>query len=80
MNGTEAEMQELDARTGDGLEVRLLWSPGSTDVVVEIDDARRDERFSFCVAADRAFDAFRHPFAYADRAGQLGSSHELVTF
>jgi len=76
------ETRELDARSGDGLEVRLLWSPGNTDVLLEISDTRHDERISFHVAAHRAFDAFRHPFAYAARAGELDDAGEfaVITF
>jgi hypothetical protein len=75
------ETKELDARSGDGLEVRLLWQAG-TDVLVEILDARRDERVVFRVAAHRALDAFRHPFAYAARAGEPHDACELaaITF
>jgi hypothetical protein len=75
------EAKELDARSGDGLEVRLLWHSGA-DVLVEIVDARRDERMVFPVPAHRALDAFRHPFAYAARACEFDDAGELaaITF
>src|SRR5262245_56207965 len=46
MNPTSnlVETQELDARVGDGREVRLLWREGSTDVLVEINDSLRGAR------------------------------------
>jgi hypothetical protein len=68
---TETHRRELDARTGDGLEVRLLWPAGSADVQVEIVDSRRGELVVFEVPGPLALDAFRHPFAYAARAGAL---------
>lgn len=74
-------IKELDARVGDGLEVRLLWQ-GGPDVLVEITDARCDERLVFPVAAHQALDAFRHPFAYAARAGELDDACDVaaITF
>ena len=65
------EPRELAARVGDGVEVRLLWRPGSADVVVEVVDSRLGERIMLDVAGDQALDAFHHPFAYAARCGAL---------
>jgi hypothetical protein len=57
--------RELDARSGDGLDVRLLWNPADGSIVVTVDDARTEEAFVIAVAATDALEAFHHPFAYA---------------
>jgi hypothetical protein len=59
--------KELDARTNDGVEVRLLWHPTSNCVAVEVVDSRTCEQFALAVHAADALDAFHHPFAYAAR-------------
>jgi hypothetical protein len=59
------DLRELDARSGDGLEVELLWSPASDALVVRVLDAKSGDRFELDVGPDEALDAFRHPFAYA---------------
>jgi hypothetical protein len=58
--------RELDARSGDGLEIRLWWNPADDALTVTVADARTDELFVIPVAAaqDAAL-AFHHPFAYA---------------
>ena len=57
--------RELDSRSGDGLDIRLLWNAADGSIVVTVDDARTEEAFVIQVAATDALDAFRHPFAYA---------------
>jgi len=57
--------RELDARSGDGLDVRLLWNPADGSVMVTVADARTDEHFLIPVASHEALEAFRHPFTYA---------------
>jgi hypothetical protein len=59
------EIRELDARTNDGVEVRLLWHPESECVAVEVIDSRRREQFAFEVERANALDAFHHPYVYA---------------
>jgi hypothetical protein len=54
---------EIDQRTSDGIEVRLLWHPGSGDVAISVSDRRTDEQFTMSVDPSQALDAFRHPFA-----------------
>jgi hypothetical protein len=57
--------RELDHRTIDGLDVRLLWDPGENRVTVLVDDRRNGEIFEVEVGpGDSALDVFRHPFAY----------------
>ena len=61
----DASTRELAARENDGVSVRLLWHPRRNAVTVSVDDSRAGGRFQLAVAADRALDAFYHPFAYA---------------
>jgi hypothetical protein len=64
METLEQEMRELDHRAGDGFEVRLMWSGGSGDLKVVVDDWRTDEHFEIAATADNALEIFKHPFAY----------------
>lgn len=57
--------KELDARSGDGIEVQLLWYPAADVVTVAVFDTPRCDRFEFAVEHDKALDAFHHPFAHA---------------
>jgi hypothetical protein len=57
-------VRELDCRTSDGIEVRLLWDQITTDVWVQVDDTRSGDSFRFPVAAADALRAFHHPYAY----------------
>ncbi|MFL5937833.1 MAG: hypothetical protein ACJ744_08090 [Gaiellaceae bacterium] len=62
---TETSTRELAARENDGVSVRLLWHPRMNSVTVSVEDSRVGDRFHLAVAADRALDAFYHPFACA---------------
>ena len=62
---TETSTRELAARENDGVSVRLLWHPRRNAVTVSVEDTRAGGRFQLAVAAERALDAFYHPFAYA---------------
>lgn len=57
--------RELDSRSGDGLDIRLLWNPCDDSVTVTVADVRTEELFVIPVAAENAVAAFQHPFAYA---------------
>jgi hypothetical protein len=58
--------RELAHRRTDGLDVRLLWQPGTDRVTVSLMDARTGDGFAVAVApGERAMDVFHHPFAYA---------------
>jgi hypothetical protein len=58
--------RELDHRSHDRIDVRLLWRARDDRVIVAVADEKTGERFSIDVHADeRALDVFRHPFAYA---------------
>jgi hypothetical protein len=70
-------VRELDGRTNDHIEVRLLWNSLTDSVSVSVHDSRHGESFQFDVAPARALDAFHHPFAYAGddtTPGQHGMS------
>ena len=58
--------RELDSRTGDGIEVRLLWCGREGRLAVEVADAKRGHVFVVHVRdGERAMDVFHHPYAYA---------------
>jgi hypothetical protein len=59
------DWQELDARSGDGLEISLLWSRAANAVKVAVRDLRLGREFDVNVDPRHARRAFRHPFAYA---------------
>ena len=71
-------MRELDRRTGDGLEVRLLWREGSKNVMVDVSDERTDDSFALVVPGPRARDAFQHPYAYRRPEREDERAPELV--
>ena len=60
-------LKELDYRTGDRIEVSLLWSPESGQLAVVVIDREAGEEFAMEVEPDEAIEVFRHPFAYAGR-------------
>jgi len=60
--------RELDRRTSDGIEVRLLWCQNDGQVTVSVTDAKTGEAFELLVReGERALEVFHHPFAYAAR-------------
>jgi hypothetical protein len=67
-NSTTEMPTELAHRTGDGLDVLLLWKRGDEQLKVVVDDLRTGSSFEL-VAGDgkQALEAFHHPFAYAAR-------------
>jgi hypothetical protein len=59
-------VRELNRRTTDGIDVRLLWSPQTNRISVALEDGRAGESFKLEVDAADALAAFRHPYAYAN--------------
>jgi hypothetical protein len=57
--------RELATRESDGVQVTLLWDPGSGDVTLRVDDRQLAARFEARVPADRALHAFAHPFTHS---------------
>lgn len=63
---TTETMTELDRRTNDGIDVRLLWDRNDGRVVVTVDDAKTGEAFTVEVGeGDSPLAVFRHPYAFA---------------
>jgi hypothetical protein len=60
-------IRELNRRSSDGIDVRLLWNSFSDEVIVAVHDERTFESFELQVAPADALLAFRHPYAYATR-------------
>jgi hypothetical protein len=58
-------VRELDGRTSDGVDVRLLWEPRANRVTVAVTDMRADGSLEFEVEPADALAAFHHPYAYA---------------
>jgi hypothetical protein len=60
--------RELDRRTGDGIEVRLVWCQNDGHVTVAVADTKTGEAFELPVReGEHALDVFHHPYAYAAR-------------
>ena len=58
--------RELDYRSNDRIEVRLLWHQRDDRVIVAVADGKTGERFTVDVRdGESALDVFHHPFAYA---------------
>ena len=58
--------RELDRRTSDGIEVRLLWCQNDGRVSVAVTDTKTGEAFELRVReGERAVEVFHHPYAYA---------------
>jgi hypothetical protein len=67
--------RELDSRSSDGVEVKLLWREDDNQVFVVVSDRRSDEAFCLTVQeGERALDVFLHPYAYADRRASVRPS------
>ncbi len=62
-------IRELDHRTNDGIDVRLLWNSRTNHVFVAVEDQRSGESFELTVSGADALDAFHHP--YAHRASEV---------
>ena len=56
-------IHELDHRSNDGLDVRLLWNSGTNQVSITVADDRVGESFAFEVSPADSVDAYHHPYA-----------------
>jgi hypothetical protein len=56
--------RELDRRTKDGFDIRLLWDPHTDRVLVAVNDQQHCESFTIEADPAEALQAFHHPFAY----------------
>jgi hypothetical protein len=58
--------RELDRRSNDGIDVRLLWCEHDGRVLVAVKDSRTGDAFAVQVQeGESALEVFRHPYAYA---------------
>lgn len=64
---SHAAVRELDRRTNDGIDVRLLWNPQTDRVSVAVEDERSEETFELEVDPADALAAFHHPYVFIDR-------------
>jgi hypothetical protein len=56
--------RELARRVNGGLEITLYWDMRDNSTTIEVYHHETAETIAFPVAADRALDAFHHPFAH----------------
>jgi hypothetical protein len=61
------EIHELDSRSTDGIEVKLLWNERTSRLYVAVANEPQRDAFRIEVGAADALDAFNHPYAYASR-------------
>jgi hypothetical protein len=59
--------RELAYRSGDGLDVSLLWDPVDSHLSVRVVDTRADEGFEIPVGEARPLEVFEHPFGFLAR-------------
>ncbi len=58
--------RELDHRSSDSIDVRLLWRQRDDRVIVAVADGKTGERFTVDVReGENVLDVFHHPFAHA---------------
>jgi hypothetical protein len=63
---TYSEMRELDSRTTDGINIRLLWHEPDGRLFVAVADSKTGDAFDFEIRdRERTREVFDHPFAYA---------------
>jgi len=60
----QSAIRELDHRTNDGIDVRLLWNSRTNQVFVAVEDQRTGDVVEITVSGADALDAFHHPFVY----------------
>jgi hypothetical protein len=65
---SETTIRELDARTGDGIHVRLLWNSQTNRVSVEVADMHSGELLECKVDSADALAALHDPYAYISPA------------
>jgi hypothetical protein len=64
------DISELASRSGNGVDVALLWRSCDNTAIVVVVDHLTGEAFLLHVhESDNALDVFRHPYAYAALRG-----------
>jgi hypothetical protein len=61
------QRRELAERSGDGLEISLLWDPRDDSLSVRIEDRRMGDVYEVPVGDAHPLDVFEHPFGYLAR-------------
>ena len=61
---TTGARRELARRVNGGLEITLYWHPNDNGTSIDVHQTATEETISFPVPADRALDAFYHPFVH----------------
>jgi hypothetical protein len=61
---THTARRELARRANGGVEITLYWDAVDNSTTIDIDEPEAAETISFPVPAERALDAFHHPFAH----------------
>lgn len=67
---SETAIRELDHRSSDGIDVRLLWDSQTDLVFLVVEDERSGELFELEIRAADALDAFHHPYGYLQLQGR----------
>jgi hypothetical protein len=78
MTSVQPPVHELAERSSSGTRVRLLWRQGTTVLWVEVRESDTDRALAILVPAERALDAFHHPYAYAGPHNLLPPAESLV--
>jgi hypothetical protein len=68
MTSVHPRNRELAERSSKGTRVRLLWRQGTRQLWLEVREPH-DRVLAIPVQAERALDAFHHPYAYARSFG-----------
>jgi hypothetical protein len=74
---TNETITELNHRSNDGIDVRLLWDREESRIFVTVDDAKTGDAFTVEVHEHaKAAEVFRHPYAYAawQNTGTVGAA------
>lgn len=62
----DQDLSELSSRSGNGIDVALLWRRYDNTVTVVVVDSRNGDAFLLNVhESDNALDMYHHPYAYA---------------
>ncbi len=71
-------MRELCSRTGDGIEVALLWRQAAGELCVAVVDTKLNHAFHIPVEPAEAMRAFQHPYPHAAGLGLLDQAPALA--
>lgn len=75
---TSKPLRELAHRSGDGLDVTLLWAPKTNGLLVCVCDQKLGAYFQIQPEAHLALDVFYHPYSYASSSDLLYEDERLA--